>query len=138
MFAVDPNQFSKMESNAFERGGYLSGHRKTMDLLSKNGPLTPSGQTLKEAVEVIRAQIGVAMKPENVQTIIWLHPEARVLLSFYGARDIEASALLLDAVANYLAGTRWPQVKDEVDLSAFVKNLRVAARFMGFETIEEK
>jgi len=136
MVIVEPTRFSKLNAESFEEGGYMSSQKSRMDFLLKNGHLTPSAQALKDAVATIREEAGIVMSPAQAQAMLSLFPEARVTVSEYGSDDTEARGLLLNAVAGYLAGTRWPENRDEVEIDDFVRNLHVAARFMGFATVK--
>ena len=58
-------------------------------------------------------------------------------LAAYGWGDTEVRELILDVVANFMANTRWPREKDDVDIQTFIERLKAAARFLGYTTKEE-
>ena len=138
MFMLDPKRMSEMGDEHFEPGGYMSFQKSRMEAALKTANLVPNPEALQEASEFIEENAEIKIDPPRLLAIFSLYPIQRGKLADYGWGDTEVSDLTLDVVANYIAGTRWPIGKDNLEIEKFMERLKAAARFMGFETVDSQ
>lgn len=132
MLIVEPGRFSLMDDDELVDGVYITIQRARMQHALDNLRLAPSEETVALAAEHIAAETGIILNVEQLLQILSLYPVERVKLAKYGWGDAEVSDLLMTVLADFIAGTRWPEFRDQINIDRFVGKLRCAARGMGF------
>ena len=132
MLIVEPGRFSLMDDDELVDGVYINIQRARMQHALANLHLVPSKETMALAAEHIAAETGIILSAEQLVQIMSLYPVERAKLAEYGWGDTEVSDLLMTVLADFIAGTRWPEFRDQINIDRFVGKLRCAARGMGF------
>jgi len=132
MLIVEPGRFSLMADEELVDGVYITVQRARMEHALANLHLVPSEEAVAQAAEHIAAETGIILSVEQLVQILSLYPVERAKLAEYGWGDTEVSDLLMTVLADFIAGTRWPEFRDQINIERFVAKLRCAARGMGF------
>lgn len=132
MLIVEPGRFSLMDDEDLVDGVYISIQRARMQQALANLHLVPSEEVVALAAEHIAAETGIILSVVQLLQILSLYPVERAKLAKYGWGDTEVSDLLMTVLADFIAGTRWPEFRDQINIERFVGKLRCAARGMGF------
>lgn len=133
MWIFEPAKFA-VKSEDWLLEGYMDSQKARMEFALANASAVPNESALSGAVGYVSEQSGIQLSTDELSNILSLYPLQRGKLAAYGWGDTELRELILDVVANFIANTRWPVGKDDVDIQAFIERLKAAARFMGYTT----
>ncbi len=133
MWIFEPAKFA-VKSEDWLLEGYMDSHKARMEFALANASAVPNESAISSAVGYVSEQSGIQLSTDELSNILSLYPQQRGKLAAYGWGDTEVREIILDAVANFIANTRWPVGKDDVDIQAFIAGLKAAARFMGYTT----
>jgi hypothetical protein len=123
-----------MSDDDLSDGTYMMIQKSRMDHALLNANRIPSEKALALAAAHIEENSGISMSTPRLLEILSLYPMERGKLADYGCHDTEVTDLMMDVIANFIAGTRWPLFRDQVNIDVFVRKLQTAAKAMGFET----
>lgn len=134
MWLFDPGKFAgKSEEWLLE--GYMNSQKARIEFAVANASSVPNIAALAGAIDYVAEEAGILLSADELRSILSLYPVQRGKLAAYGWGDTEVRELILDVVANFMANTRWPVGRDEVDMQLFIERLKAAARFMGYSTL---
>ncbi|MEE5177145.1 hypothetical protein V2K54_25880 [Pseudomonas alliivorans] len=137
MWLYEPGKFAGKSEDWLLEEGYMHSQKARIEFAMANASSVPEESALKSAVDCVADEAGIQLSAEELRNILSLYPWQRGKLAAYGWGDTEVRELILDAVANFMANTRWPLGKDDVDIQTFIAKLKAAARFLGYTTIEK-
>ncbi|MDH4602318.1 hypothetical protein [Pseudomonas syringae] len=137
MWVLEPGKFAGKSEDWLLEDGYMHSQKAQIEFAMANALSVPGESALASAAECVATETGIQLSTEDLRRILSLYPVQRGKLAAFGWGDTEVRELILDAVANVMANTRWPLGKDDVDFQTFIARLKTAARFMGYATIEK-
>lgn len=135
MWIYEPSKFAASTEKSLLEGGFMDAQKARIELATGNVPLIPSATVIAAALEVISEESGINLTSDDLRKMLSLYPMQRGMLAGYGINHSEVREMMLDVVANFVANTRWPRYSDGVVMQDFTKNLKSAARFLGFKTV---
>lgn len=135
MWIFEPGKFVAKSEDWILHEGYMHSQKARMEFAIANASATPDEGVLTEAAGYIAEEAGIQLSADELNNILSLYPMQRGKLARYGWGDTEVREFILDVVANFIANTRWPLGRDNVDIEDFVEKLKAAARFMGYATV---
>ncbi|RMN17104.1 hypothetical protein ALQ64_03170 [Pseudomonas cannabina] len=136
MWFFEPSKLAGKSEAWLLEDGYMHSQKAQVEFALANVSSVPDQSALSGAVDCVADEVGIQLSTDELANILSLYPLQRGKLASYGWGDTEVREQILDAVANFMANTRWPQGKDDVDLKTFIERLKAAARFLGY-TINE-
>ena len=137
MWVFEPGKFAGKSEEWLLDEGYMHSQKARIEFAMANASSVPNEPALSNAVGFIAEETGIQITAEELRNILSLYPMQRGKLAAYGWGETEVRELILDVVANFMANTRWPLEKDDVDIQTFIERLKAAARFLGYTTKEE-
>jgi len=137
MWIFEPGTFAAKSEDWLLHEGYMHSQKARMEFAIANASSTPDEEALMEAAGYVAEEAGIQLSADELRNILSLYPMQRGKFASYGWGDTEVREFILDVVANFIANTRWPAGRDNVDIEAFVEKLKAAAQFMGYATVAQ-
>lgn len=112
--AENPNQFFVVESRL----------RQSMELLNHRYIATPD-ECYYTVVALWKEEAKLELKASQVETILSLYPRDRILLTLVGNTiNPDVREAMLDVLAHFFLGCKWPDYGDNVDKERFISLLQ--------------
>lgn len=86
---------------------------------------------------ILTSQTGVRITADHAAEILTSYPQAKRSFAKYGGDDTGVCDELADSIARYFLGCDWPIHGDNADMADFIKQLKNAAKVMGYTCDDE-